>query len=184
MKNLVEYLIKESKDIKEVNEFYAKYNVTLCNQHNIPESLANISFSFSEKMRKEKFPFIENTGYEDMCQAVVYTLYNALKEAEDSETVAKYLNDSDLGYTNWKSVKDNKCLIHIEAKDSNDNTYILRIYRNDNIFKNIYKGFNSMNDLNDKDFENTVFIMLTEGNSLLGDRFLDAINKWIKNINK
>lgn len=179
MKDLRNYIIKESSkspEYKAIDEFYAKYYVML-SYNSVPHTISTMAFNFSETKRKSDFEWIENTGYDDRTNAVIYTLYQALKEKEDSETVAKHINDSKLGWSDWEPVKDNKALVHLKSKGEG---YDLTIYRNDTIFKNIYKGFATMNDLNDEDFKSTVFTMLTEGTTMLGDRFINSIKEWIK----
>jgi len=83
-------------------------------------ALSSFGFNLSDNMREAKFPQLENTGSKDMASAVEIVITGA---EDNGKSVAKALNDSGLGYNNWKVKSDDGKKIEITSTDSSDNTY-------------------------------------------------------------
>ena len=98
--------------------------IILFDERRNPNSLSNIAFMLSERLRNEKFPFLKNTGYEDAKQAVRYVVNSA---PFTSEGIAKALNDSGLGYRNWRPMKSDpgSSAPKITAEDHLGNKYYM-----------------------------------------------------------
>lgn len=115
---------KEKKEdaLDKIKKFDSEYKVFAhLKNSRIPEVLSNHTFSFSEEKRKKSFPFLENTGTDDQEKAIKYVFANAISGG--MKEVAKKLNESNLGYQNWKAVSDNE----IESTDSMGNTFVISI---------------------------------------------------------
>lgn len=114
--------VKKQDALDKIKKFDSEYKVFAhLKNSRIPEALSNHTFSFSEEKRKKSFPFLENTGEDDQEKAIKYVFANAISGG--MKEVAKKLNESNLGYQNWKAVSDNE----IESTDSMGNTFVISI---------------------------------------------------------
>jgi hypothetical protein len=93
-------------------------------KNQIPYSLSNIAFSFSDTYREKNFPHIDNIGHVHKTKAVEEIIRRAPATAEG---LAKELNRSDIGHTNWKPLSEDDNSFTIQAEDGFGNLIDLQI---------------------------------------------------------
>lgn len=84
------------------------------------QAMSNFAFNLSEQMREDKFPQLENTGARSKELAMDIVLMGA---QDNGKSVADTLNNSGIGYRNWKVESDNGSVIEIKSIDSSGNVY-------------------------------------------------------------
>ena len=110
---------KNENTLKEIT----KLDLLASNQNKIPISLTTLTPNFTEKLREEKFSNLPNTSKENQVKALVSVIQHCKSDAED---IAKKLNESGLGFTNWTGMKTDSGFL-LKATDGNGNERKLRI---------------------------------------------------------
>lgn len=117
--------IKKEPEDKEgfLNDFLKNHRISAWNERNIPLSLSNYTFSFSEYKRREKYSdLVDNIGYEDAGKVFKYEI--ALHFDEGAQGICDAINSSDLGYTNWEVVKDSLPYLFMHKEKSGWKEYL------------------------------------------------------------
>ena len=117
------------KNGASANKVGTASKIVLTDDRRTPYSLSNIAFGFSEYLRKTKFPHISNIGHADAAKAVKEVISNSPRNAQQ---IARNLNNSGLGYTNWKGVEDSSSRAVLEVVDYYGNKYRLIVNYNNN----------------------------------------------------
>ena len=103
---------------KKPSKIGSVFGVIAYNGNNIPESLSNFAFGFTERMRQTKFPHIKNTGNQDSIRALKEIIS---KSNWSAQGVCDALNQSRIGETNWRVVSETNDIIKIQCTDYNGN---------------------------------------------------------------
>jgi hypothetical protein len=106
------------------NKVGPKAKISLTSGDGIPNSLSNIAFSLSDDNLKKNFPNIKRGGFEGQQEAVAEIIARAPATAQG---LADELNNSNIGYKNWKPVSEDEKSITIEQVDTLGNKRTLRI---------------------------------------------------------
>jgi len=91
-----------------------------------PMAVTNHTFALTEKLRREKYPFLKNIGTEDQRRAFDYVVGNSV--GGGAKKVAEALNRSGLGETNWKAADRTDGILELRSTDpwKNEHRLIIR----------------------------------------------------------
>ena len=111
---------------KVISDFKSNYRTTVVGKDGTPMAVTNHTYALTEKLRREKYPFLKNTGTDDQRRAFDYVVGNSVSGGANK--VADALNKSGLGETNWKAVSRTDGIIELRSTDpwKNEHRLIIR----------------------------------------------------------
>ena len=111
---------------KVISDYRSNYRTTVVGNDGTPMFVTNHTYNLTEKTRREKYPFLQDTGEDAQRRAFDYVVGNSVSGG--AKKVAEALNRSGLGETNWKAVDRNDGIIELRSIDpfKNEHRLIIR----------------------------------------------------------
>ena len=109
--------------LKKIDDFTKNYKIRSFTSDNIAYSIENHTFRLSEKLRQEKFPWLDGIGRKDQANSIKYVIADSVSGG--AKEVAKKLNESGLG-SRWEAVREWPVL-KLKATDGLGNAHYVTI---------------------------------------------------------
>ena len=114
------YSISGRTPQEKIQNLDKNYRITAYSaKSRIPMALSNYAFGLTQKVREDKFPFLDNVGITDQTNALKYVIASSMSKGANA--VAKALNESKLGAKSWTVVDKNP--IKLEYTDPYGNKH-------------------------------------------------------------